>query len=103
MQKEIKSKKFPDEVLTVSKSGKIEARALVSRGKYVLYKYLDPQTGEESSKKQKLVLQAKDGKIKQWFVIPMTRQKSLLIEAKSKESEKKIWNEKIKKEEDLWV
>lgn len=96
-----KSKKFPDETLTVSKAGKAEVRALVSRGKYVMYKYLDPETVQVSAKKQKLVLKSEDGKIKQWFIIPMSGPRSLMIEAKLKEPEKKIWNEKSKKTEKM--
>jgi len=92
-------KKFPDEVLAVSKNGKVEVRALVSRGRYVMYKYLNPETGEVSARKQKLILLANDGKIKQWFVVPMSGPRSLMIEAKLKEPEKKIWNEKKKKAE----
>jgi len=94
--------KFPEEVLTVSKSGKVEARAVVSRGKYVLYKYLDPETGKETGKKQKLVLQTTDGTIKQWFVIPMAGSRNLMIETELKEPEKKVWNEKTKKVEKLF-
>lgn len=101
MQKAIKSKKFSDDTLTISKSGKVEVRSLVSRGRYVIYSYLDPKTEKESNEKQKLVLKSQDGKIKQWFIIPMSGPRSLMIEAKLKESEKKVWNEKAKKTERL--
>lgn len=94
--------KYPESVLTKSKSEKIEVRALNSKGKYALYHYLDSATGKQSSKKQKLILKSKEGKILQWFLIPLQQGKSLMIPAELKESEKKIWNERKKKEENLF-
>jgi hypothetical protein len=95
-------KKYPESVLTKSKSGKIEVRALDSKGKYVLYHYLDSNSGKSSSKKQKLILKSREGKILQWFLIPLQQGKNLMIPAELKEPEKKIWNEKKKKEENLF-
>ncbi len=94
--------KFPESVITKSKSGKLEVRALVSKGKYIMYRYLDPTSGKESNKKQKLLLKSVDGKIKQWFIIPMQKPRSLMIAAELKEPEKKVWNEKTQKEEGLF-
>lgn len=98
----ISMKKYPESVLTKSKSGKTEVRALDSKGKYVLYHYLDSETGKLSSKKQKLILKSKEGNFLQWFLIPLQQEKQLMIPTDSKESEKKIWNEKKKKEENLF-
>jgi hypothetical protein len=38
--------KFPEEVLTRTKKGEIEVRSLLDRGRYVRYRYLNPETGE---------------------------------------------------------
>jgi len=94
--------KYHESVLTKSKSGKVEVRALSSKGKYILYHYLDPATGKPSSKKEKLILKSKEGKILQWFLIPLQQDKHLMIPAELKEPEKKVWNEKKKKEENLF-
>lgn len=61
---------YPEEVLTVSKKGKVEVRNLVKRGTFVMYEYLDPRTGKRSENKVKLVLY--DGERREsLFLIPM--------------------------------
>jgi len=92
---------FSGAVLTKSKSGKIELRALQDRGRYVLYKYLNPQTLKPADKKKKLCLKSEDGEEQSYFIIPLKGNRSLLVES-GEEKERKIWNEKRKKEERLW-
>lgn len=38
--------KFPEEVLTRTKKGEIKVRSLVDRGRFVRYRYPNPETGE---------------------------------------------------------
>lgn len=95
--------KFSDKVLTKAKSGKVELRAVDSKGKYVICKYLDPSNLSLSDKKRKLCLKSDDGKVEEYFIVPLKDQnRALLIKAKKQEKEVKVWNEKAKKEESLW-
>ncbi len=76
--------RFPEEVITVSKHGKREARVLVDRGRYVRYEYLDPVTGKKSENKIKLVLLTEDGKQEEYFIIPLKQEgRFLLLKAQS--------------------
>jgi len=96
--------KYPESVLTKNKKGSIEVRNLVSRGQFVMYDYRDPKTFKQvENKKRKLYLKA-DEDIEEFYIIPLqTKNKSLLIAPeKAEEKVRKVWNEKIKKEEDLW-
>jgi hypothetical protein len=93
---------FSEKVLTKAKSGKIELRALDSRGGYVLCKYLDPKTLKLADKKKKLTLRDEDGNIQEYFIIPLKDNRSLLVTGEQKEKDRKIWNEKTKKEEEMW-
>jgi hypothetical protein len=98
-------KKYPRSVLTENKRGKAEVRNLVSRGKFVMYDYRDAKTFRQvENKKKKLYLKDQYGIVEEYFIIPLkAATKSLLIVPKEKdEKERKVWNEKAKKEEDLW-
>ena len=93
---------FSNEVLTKGKSGKLELRALHSRGSFVMCKYLSPETLKLADKKMKLTLNRKDGAIEEYFIIPLRDpRKSLLVKAESEEKDRKVWNEETQKEEDL--
>ena len=83
-------KPVPEEVLTRSKKGKMEVRKLIDRGQYVRYEYLDPQSGERSENKVKIVLKSKEGKVEEHFIIPL-KGKSLLLPAEEK-GERKVWD-----------
>jgi len=81
--------RYPPEVLTKSKKGKIEVRALIDKGQFVRYGYLDPKTAKPSGK-IKLVLKGK--KQEEFFIIPMAQPEKFLMlktEAKGKRS---IWS-----------
>ncbi len=82
---------YPEEVLTKSKKGKIEARVLVDSGKFVRYEYVDPETGERGENKVKIVLyNGRD--YEEYFIIPLKQgNRKLLIQAEKKE-DRKIWN-----------
>jgi hypothetical protein len=93
--------KFSEAVLTKAKSGKIELRALDSRGEYVLCKYLDSKTLKLADKKKKLCLKDKSGNIQEYFIIPLKDNRSLLVASEKEEKDRKVWNEKTKKEENM--
>lgn len=83
--------RFPDEVLTKSKKGKVEARALIDKGEFFKYRYLDPNTGEESESKVKLVLLGE--KKEEYFIIPVKGNRFLLLPAEYK-GMRKVWDGK---------
>jgi hypothetical protein len=94
---------FPEEVLTKTKKGKIEVRNLIARGKFVWYDYRDPKTFEKTEKgKSRIFLKDEEGNVLSYFLIPLKENRFLLIEAE-KEKDKKVWNDKRKKAEDLWL
>lgn len=91
-------------VLTKGKSGKLELRALHSRGSYVMCKYLNPETRKLADKKMKLTLKRDDGSIEEYFIIPLQDpRRSLLVRAEGEEKDRKVWNEQAQKEQDLWA
>jgi hypothetical protein len=97
--------KYPEAVLAKDKKGNSEVRNLVSRGKFVMYDYRSDKTFRQvENKKKKLYLKDENGIVEEYFVIPLkSSDKFLLIVPKSKdEKNRKVWNEKTKKEEDLW-
>jgi hypothetical protein len=85
---------YPPEVLTTTKKGRVEARALVERGRYVLYDYRDPETSERTENKEKLVL-VPEGKsldeAREFFVIHPPRGRDLLVPAERK-GERQVWD-----------
>ena len=93
---------LPETVLTKRKGGKLEVRALDSRGSYVLCKYLDPKTMKPADQKRKLTLKGADGRVLEYFIIPLKDTKrSLLITAEPEEKERQVWNEEAQKAEEL--
>ena len=97
--------KYPESVLTKDRKGNIEVRNTISSGKFVLHDYRDPKTFKPvESGKKKLYLKDENGKIKEYFIIPLKDGKALFIEPKEKDKkDKKVWNDNIKKEEKLFV
>ncbi len=94
---------FSDQVTTKSRAGKLEIRALEARGKFVLCKYLDPTTLKLADRKLKLSLLDDEGNLREYFIIPTKDQnRSLLIHSQKPEKERKLWNPKTKREEELW-
>ena len=95
---------FPNAVLTEGKGGKLELRALESRGTFVMCKYLDPKTLKLADQKRKLMLKDENGKILEYFIIPLKdANRSLLVSGKGEEKERQIWNDKVGKPEELWI
>ena len=93
---------FSDEVLTRGKSGKLELRTLHSRGYFVIYKYLNPETLKLADKKTKLTLKRQDGTVEEYFIIPLKDpRRSLLVKAEGEEKNRKVWNEQTQQEEEL--
>ena len=95
---------FSNEVLTKGKSGKLELRALHSRGSFVMCKYLNPETLKLADKKTKLSLKGDDGTVEEYFIIPLRDPKrSLLVKSEVEERERKVWNPQTEREEELWT
>ena len=98
----MKLMQIPDTVLTKGKGGKVEVRALDSHGSYIMCKYLDPKTMKPADQKRKLTLKDEDGKVLEYFIIPLKDSKrSLLITAEPEEKERQVWNERLQKAEDI--
>lgn len=96
---------YPESILTKNKKGNLEVRNLVSRGQFVMYDYRDLKTFKQvENRKRKLYLKDESGKIEEYYIIPLqTKNKSLLIvPEKVEKKERKVWNDKSKKEEDIW-
>jgi hypothetical protein len=96
---------YPETVLTKDKKGNLEVRNLVSRGQFVMYDYRDVKTFKQvESNKKKIYLKDENGQISEYYIIPLKAgNRSLLITPdKPEEKTRKVWNEKTKKEEDLW-
>ena len=84
---------YPEEVLTKTKKGKIEARVLLDQGKFITYQYVDPDSGEKENK-TKLILKGKE--TKEFFIIPLKDGRSLLLPVEPK-GKRKIWDPTHKK------
>ncbi|MEM0017412.1 MAG: hypothetical protein QXJ48_04555 [Candidatus Korarchaeum sp.] len=93
-----------DEAITISKKGKRELRTLVSRGRFALIEYRDPETKERTEDKYKLVLLHEDGSIQEFFLIPTkTEGRSMLVEPKEKKGkELRVWNPSTGEVEDMF-
>jgi hypothetical protein len=95
--------KFPETVLTKSKKGKLEVRGLDHRGTYVMCKYLNPETMKLADTKRKLILKDEEGKIAEYFIIPLKDPKrSLLVTPETEEKDRQVWNEKLGAAEEIW-
>ncbi|MEM3737400.1 MAG: hypothetical protein QXJ75_04880 [Candidatus Bathyarchaeia archaeon] len=93
---------FSEEVLTKSRTGRVEVRALESRGRYVLCKYLDPETLQLADEKRKLTLIDEKGKIYEYFLIPLKgKNRRLMVEAEKEPKGRKVWNPITRQEEEL--
>jgi hypothetical protein len=94
---------FPESVLAKGKAGKLEVRALDSRGSYVMCKYLDLKTMKPADKKRKLMLKDQNGNVLEYFIIPIKDAKrALLLRATAEEKERQVWNEYHGRIEELW-
>lgn len=94
---------FPESVLTRSKKGKLEVRGLDHRGRYVMCKYLDPKTMKLADAKRKLILEDEEGKIFEYFIIPLKgSNRSLLISPETEEKDRQVWNTKLEEAEEIW-
>jgi len=92
-----------ENVLTKGKAGKLEVRAIDSRGSYVMCKYLDAKTMKPADKKRKLMLKDQNGNVLEYFIIPIKDPKrALLLTSRSEEKERQVWNESQERAEDIW-
>jgi len=86
---------YPKEVLTKTKRGKVEVRVLVNKGEFIRYEYIDPETGERTQNKTKLILKTREG-TEEYFLIPMKDGRILMLPTESK-GKRKIWDSKKNK------
>lgn len=94
---------FPETVITKSKKGKVEVRSLDSRGTYVICRYIDPKTMKLADTKRKLMLKDDEGKVTEYFIIPLKDPKrALLILPEAEEKDRQVWNERMGKAEEIW-
>jgi len=94
---------FPETVLTTSKKGRLEVRALESRGTYVICKYLDSRTLKPADAKKRLMLRSNDGELAEFFIVPLKDpDRALLLSAHHDEKDRKVWNELEQQAEDVW-
>jgi len=93
---------FPDTVIATGKRGRAEIRALDSKGRFVICKYLDPKTLEPDPKR-KLMLRLENGKVEEYFIVPLKNSRALLVASKSGEKERQIWNEANGRAEEIWT
>ncbi|MCD6476712.1 MAG: hypothetical protein J7K26_00910 [Candidatus Aenigmarchaeota archaeon] len=86
--------KYPEEVLTKSRKGKIEVRSLIDKGKFIRYNYKDPETGKILEKgKLSLIIKNTKGKTEHYYMIPIKGNRYLAIPIKDKKK-RKVWNSK---------
>ncbi|MGC8962088.1 MAG: hypothetical protein ACP5K1_06580 [Candidatus Bathyarchaeia archaeon] len=97
------SKAFPKDVITKGSKGRPEVRVLGSRGSYVIYKYLDLDTLEQKEKKLKLCLKDGEGKVLEYFIVPLKDEGRYLLIRSEEKGPRKIWNPERGSEEDLWI
>src|SRR5438552_1133341 len=96
-------KDFPESVLTKDKSGNKEVRNLISKGRFVLYEYRDPNDFSLlKNGARKLYLKENEGKVLGFMIIPLKGNKSLMVAPDLLELDKKVWNDKTKKPEELF-
>lgn len=93
---------FPKAVLTTRKKGKLEIRTLDTRGRFIICKYIDPETMKPVDAKRKLILLADDGKTTAYFIVPLKdSRRSLLISSPPDERERQVWNETQQRPESI--
>ena len=67
------------------------------------YNYLDTKTMSLADTKRKLVLKDKDGKVTEFFIIPLKNPgRALSITAEPEEKDRQIWNHELEKAEEIW-
>ncbi|RMF55116.1 hypothetical protein D6745_03100, partial [Candidatus Woesearchaeota archaeon] len=88
---------YPEETITTSQKGRKEVRVLISRGKFVRYNYLDPETGKPAEQgKESILLKSENGEEEHLFCIPLKNGRNILIRKKN-DKKRKLWDPKSKK------
>jgi hypothetical protein len=83
---------YPQSVLTKNKKGEAEVRQLLKRGRFVLYRYLDPETGRPAEN-GKMRLFLKSDKEEGYFLIPLKQGgRFLALKAGRRGKEIKLWD-----------
>ena len=87
---------YPKEVVAVSSQGKEEARALIDKGTFIRYSYIDIKTGKTAAKYTILLDNGKE--IEHYFIVPYQDKELVVKKVKeSKGKKRKIWDENGKK------
>ncbi|MCD6507716.1 hypothetical protein J7M22_13995 [Candidatus Poribacteria bacterium] len=82
--------KYPEQVLTKNRKGKVEVRKLIDNGRFVRYEYIDPETGKLTQNKYKLLL-ITDDRMEEFFIVPLKDGRYLMIPTEAK-GERMIWD-----------
>lgn len=82
--------RYPEQVLTKSKKGKVEVRSLIDSGRFVRYEYIDPETGKLTQNKHKLLLITGD-RMEEFFIVPLKDGRYLMIPTETK-GERMVWD-----------
>ncbi len=99
----IVKERIPESVLTQDKSGNLEVRNLISRGQFVMYEYRDLKNFSLLKRgARKLYLKDRKGNVSGFMIIPLKPNKSLMVAPDELELDKKVWNNKTKKPEELF-
>ncbi len=86
---------YPESVLTRNKKGELEVRNLLSKGRFVKYNYLNPETGEVVEKgKMSIILRDDKGQEEHYFLIPLKDGRYLALESKDEKKDRKFWDGK---------
>ncbi|MCX6707499.1 MAG: hypothetical protein NT001_05165 [Candidatus Woesearchaeota archaeon] len=90
------AKKYPNDVVSISTTGKEEARVLEKRGTFIKYNYEDVFSGN-SEKKYTLLLKDENGNIEHLFVLPASNGKELVVKHVNEGKKKRrIWDPRLK-------
>ncbi|MFQ6674883.1 MAG: hypothetical protein ACE5LH_00915 [Fidelibacterota bacterium] len=94
---------YPSSVVTRDRKGNEEVRLLVDRGRFVRYQYMNPETGEIVEKeKMSIILLTEEGEKEHLYIIPFQPNRALAIRPKVEKKDRKVWNGRTGREEELF-
>jgi hypothetical protein len=90
------AKKYPNDVVSISTTGKEEARVLEKKGTFVKYIYEDVFSGNVE-KKYTILLKDENGNVEHLFVLAASGGKELVVKhANEGKKKRKIWDPRLK-------
>ena len=93
---------YQGSVKTKDRKGNEEIRLLVVKGQYVRYQYLDSNINKIVQKGKTSIILKSEDKQEHLCIIPLKDNKYLLVKPKEDEKQRKVWNPKAKKEEEMF-